>query len=90
MYIVLKGKDRISTPDKESAKKIVQAMNDMDSYESISIRNVEGLTEKTDTYALEFNGYTVDVSGKDSALMLSLWVLMLNGKSILITRKEGE
>ena len=90
MYIVSKGKDRVSTPDKENAKAIVNALNDLDSYDAIAIRSIEGLAEKLDTFTIEFAGYNVDVLGKDSVLQLTLWLLVLNCQSISITRKEGE
>ena len=88
MFIVSKGKDRVSTPDKENAKAIVNALNDLDSYEAIAIRSIEGLADKLDTFTVKFSGHEVDVLGKDSVLQLTLWVLMLNCSNITITRKE--
>ena len=88
MYIVSKGKEKVYTPDKVSAKTIINAMNDMDAYEAMSIRSIEGMNDKAETLTLEFAGYTTDVLGKDSVLTLTLWVLMLGGKSIHISQKE--
>lgn len=90
MYIVSKGRDKVNTPDKESAKAIVNALNDMDSPEATSISSIQGLTDNSQVYTLDFAGYSVNVSGKDSVLKLTLWVLLLNGQSISITRKEDK
>ena len=89
MYIVSKGKEKVNTPDKESAKTILLALNELDVCQPMAIRTIEGLDQNSDIYTLEFAGYTTDVLGKDSVLMLSMWVLLLNCTSISITKKEG-
>lgn len=90
MYIVSKGKEKVNTPDKESAKTIVLALHDLDVCEPLSIGSIEGLENKSDIFELEFAGHKTKVLGKDSVLMLTLWVLILNAQSISITKDNKE
>ena len=92
IYVVKKGRQQVTLPNKESAIDLMYALNVLDCYEPITRQEIRGNREDLVLYEVGFLDKTIQAVGQSDAETIVHWMLTYGCKKIVVDKvaKEGD
>ena len=88
IFVIQKGKERVTVPDKNSAVDLMYALNVLDCYEHITKQEIQGNREDLSLYHVAFMDKEILVVGQSDAEKVIHWMLVYGCDEVSI--KKGD
>lgn len=88
IFVIQKGKDRVTVPDKESAVDLMYALSLLDCYEPITKQEIQGNREDLSQYQVTFMDKKISVVGQADAEMVIHWMLVYGCDEVGIKKED--